>query len=67
MSAVEVINPITEEPLPEKHADLVRQLREVRRGARNMKRSGHPGKRAEATRVEAMVPGMIRDLYVKDA
>lgn len=67
MTDPEVINPFTEKPLPEKHAGLVLELRGVRRGARNAKRSGHPGKRAEAARVEAMVPGMIRDLYWKDA
>lgn len=62
-----VINPVTEKPLSTERSDFVHELRGVRRGARNAKRSGHPAKRAEATRVEAMVPGMIRTVYMQDA
>lgn len=42
----------------------VRKLRRVRNGATKALRSGNPAKRAEAARVLAEVPGMIRKVYI---
>jgi len=61
-----VINPFSGAVLPDAQADFVRELRTVRRGARNAMRSGHPGKRAEAARINAIAPGMIRKVYAQN-
>jgi uncharacterized membrane protein len=62
-----VINPISGTALSEDRSDFVRELRTVRRGARNATRSGNPAKRAEAARIEAMTPVMIAQVYKQDA
>lgn len=62
-----VINPISGTALSDKRSDFVRELRTVRRGARNAMRSGNPAKRAEAARVNALAPGMIAQVYRQDA
>jgi hypothetical protein len=63
----DVINPLSGEALSPDRADFVRELRTVRRGARNAKRSGNPAKRAEAQKIEVMAPAMVATVYKQDA
>ncbi len=68
MSApLEVLNPLTGEPLSEYDAGFVTKCREARANARRAARSGHPGRRAEALRVVAQAPELIRAVFRKDA
>jgi hypothetical protein len=60
-----VLNPLTGDPLPDEAASFVRELRTVRHGSRRAMRSGHPGRRAEAIRVNNLVPGSIRTVYLQ--
>lgn len=62
-----VINPISGVALSDQRSEFARELRTVRRGARNAKRSGNPAKRAEAARIEVMAPAMIATVYKQDA
>jgi hypothetical protein len=62
-----VINPFSGNALTDNQSEFIHELRTVRRGARNARRSGHPGKRAEANRILNAVPGMIATVYRKDA
>ncbi len=65
--AVEVLNPLTGEPLSDYDAGFVAQCRLGRKNAAKAARSGHPGRRAEALRVVRQAPELIRAVYRKDA
>jgi acyl-CoA reductase-like NAD-dependent aldehyde dehydrogenase len=64
---VQVVNPLTEEPLSEYDAGYVTQCRRARVNAKKAMRSGHPGRRAEAARVVHQAAELIRAIYRKDA
>lgn len=61
-----VLNPWTDKELNSEDARFVRKLRKARAGARRMKRSGHPGRRAEAKRDEPLIAHNIRQVFIND-
>jgi hypothetical protein len=64
-NVAEVINPLTNNPLPEVKAEQVGKLRTIRSNARKDARSGHPGRRASGLRARAMAAFEIRKIYVQ--
>lgn len=67
LDTVEVLNPLTGEPLSEYDAGFVTKCRQARIGAKKATRSGHPGRRADALLVVRQAPELIRAVYLKDA
>lgn len=63
----DIVNPLNDKPLGDYDAGFVTEVRQVRIASRKGMRSGHPGRRAEAARVNAQAPELIRAVYAKAA
>jgi hypothetical protein len=62
-----VINHWIGKPMGEKFLDLLLEARAARLGAREMARSGHPGRRAEGKQGVLETTAFIQQIYVQDA
>lgn len=61
-----IINPVDGEKVTGDTSRYIRKLRRVRINARKAMRSGNPAKRAEAARVAADAPELVRSAYRSD-